>query len=150
MRWVAWRRLKPMPGIGPSSPGRASFIGPVVRQRIERGASQSAFEYVELRAARATIIRRMNVATAEYDAPLLPTCPLVPPPIADLQNEAEYNRINMLQLRNTALGNVLDRCAISLPCHAGGEAPGGLMLMCEPGADARLFSIAASVEAALG
>ena len=55
----------------------------------------------------------------------------------------------MLILRNTALGNFLDRCAISLPCHRPGEAPVGLMLMGETMGDARLFQIAAAVEAAL-
>ena len=49
-------------------------------------------------------------------------------------------------LRNTALGNFLDRCAISIPCHRPGDAPVGLMLMGETMGDARLFRIAAAVE----
>jgi aspartyl-tRNA(Asn)/glutamyl-tRNA(Gln) amidotransferase subunit A len=52
-------------------------------------------------------------------------------------------------LRNCAVGNFLDRCAISLPCHAPGEAPVGLMLVGGTMGDARLFAIAAAVEAAL-
>ena len=79
----------------------------------------------------------------------MPTVPIVPPRVADLDDEREYNRVNMLILRNTALGNFLDRCAISLPCHGAGEAPVGLMLMGETLGDARLFRIAAGVEAAL-
>ena len=79
----------------------------------------------------------------------MPTVPIVPPRVAELDDESEYNRVNLLILRNTALGNFLDRCAISLPCHAAGEAPVGLMLMGETLGDARLFSIAAGVEAAL-
>ena len=75
--------------------------------------------------------------------------PIVAPRIADLDDEREYNRVNMLILRNTALGNFLDRCAISIPCHREGEAPVGLMLMGETMGDARLFGIAAAVEAAL-
>jgi aspartyl-tRNA(Asn)/glutamyl-tRNA(Gln) amidotransferase subunit A len=55
----------------------------------------------------------------------------------------------MLILRNTAVGNFLDRCAISLPCHRPGEPPVGLMLMGETMGDARLFSIAAAVETLL-
>jgi aspartyl-tRNA(Asn)/glutamyl-tRNA(Gln) amidotransferase subunit A len=53
-------------------------------------------------------------------------------------------------LRNTALGNFFDRCAISVPCHRKGDAPVGLMLMGETMGDGRLFTIAAAVEAALG
>jgi aspartyl-tRNA(Asn)/glutamyl-tRNA(Gln) amidotransferase subunit A len=80
----------------------------------------------------------------------MPTCPLLPPPIAALEaDEAAYTRVNSLQLRNTTLGNFLDRCAISLPCHDAGEPPVGLMLMGETMGDARLFAIAAGVEAAL-
>ena len=79
----------------------------------------------------------------------MPTVPIVPPRVADLDDEREYNRVNLLILRNTAFGNFLDRCAISLPCHGTGEAPVGLMLMGETLGDARLFCIAAGVEAAL-
>jgi aspartyl-tRNA(Asn)/glutamyl-tRNA(Gln) amidotransferase subunit A len=75
--------------------------------------------------------------------------PIVAPRITDLDDERAYNNVNMLILRNTALGNFFDRCAISLPCHREGEAPVGLMLMGETLGDARLFAIAAAVEAAL-
>ena len=52
----------------------------------------------------------------------------------------------ILVLRNPTIANVLDRCAISLPCHRGGDAPVGLMLVGEHGADRRLLAIAAAVE----
>ena len=122
---------------------------PRVLRRILRGEQMSAADYVDLLAARARIIAAFNAETAPYDAVLLPTCPLVPPAIAGLAEEGEYNRVNLLQLRNTALGNFLDRCAISLPCHRPGDAPVGLMLMGETMGDAKLFAIAAAVEAAL-
>jgi aspartyl-tRNA(Asn)/glutamyl-tRNA(Gln) amidotransferase subunit A len=122
---------------------------PFVRRRLERGAAQSAADYIDVVAARRAIIRRMNAGTAPYDALVLPTCPLVPPRIAALADEAEYNRVNLLQLRNTALGNFLDRCAISLPCHRAGEAPVGLMLMGHTNGDASLLSIASWVTSAL-
>ena len=72
-----------------------------------------------------------------------------PPKLAEVEDEGEYNRINMLLLRNTAPGNFLDRCSISLPCHAPGEPPVGFMLTGEHCGDARLFAVAAAVEAAL-
>lgn len=118
---------------------------PRIRKRVERGAQQSAADYIELVAARRAIIRRMNADTAPYDALVLPTCPLVPPRIAALEDEGEYNRVNLLQLRNAAIGNFLDRCAISLPCHRPGEAPVGLMLIGETLGDVQLLNIAESV-----
>ncbi len=76
--------------------------------------------------------------------------PTVPAPIAALEaDDAPIPRTNALMLRNTALGNFLDRCAISLPCHRAGEAPAGLMLVGETWGDAALFALAAAVEAAL-
>ena len=56
-----------------------------------------------------------------------------------------FTKKNLLLLRNTALGNFLDRCAISLPCQAAGELPVGFMLMGETMADKRLLAIARAV-----
>jgi aspartyl-tRNA(Asn)/glutamyl-tRNA(Gln) amidotransferase subunit A len=67
----------------------------------------------------------------------------------DLASDPEYFRVNGLMLRNPALGNFLDRCAISIPMHRPGEAPAGLMLMGEYGGDRRLLAIARAAEAVL-
>jgi aspartyl-tRNA(Asn)/glutamyl-tRNA(Gln) amidotransferase subunit A len=122
---------------------------PRIRIRILRGEGMTAAAYLDLLAARQSLIRRFDADTADYDALLMPTCPLIPPAIAALDDADEYNRVNQLQLRNTTVGNFMDRCAISLPCHRAGEAPVGLMLMGETMGDARLFRIAAAVEAAM-
>jgi aspartyl-tRNA(Asn)/glutamyl-tRNA(Gln) amidotransferase subunit A len=122
---------------------------PRIRVRIARGAQMSAADYLDVAAARGRLVASFDARTREFDSVVMPTAPIVPPRVADLDDEREYNRINMLVLRNTALGNFLDRCAISLPCHRAGEAPAGLMLMGETLGDARLFSIAAGVEASL-
>jgi aspartyl-tRNA(Asn)/glutamyl-tRNA(Gln) amidotransferase subunit A len=53
---------------------------------------------------------------------------------------------NMLLLRNTAIINFFDQCAISLPLPRAGELPVGLMLVVRNGHDHRLFRIAAAVE----
>jgi aspartyl-tRNA(Asn)/glutamyl-tRNA(Gln) amidotransferase subunit A len=122
---------------------------PRIRPRIARGENQSAADYLDLLAARRRLIAEFDAATRPFDALLLPTTPIVPPRIAELDDEREYGRQNLLILRNTAVGNFLDRCAISLPCHRPGDPPVGLMLMGETLGDTRLFSIAAAVEAAL-
>jgi aspartyl-tRNA(Asn)/glutamyl-tRNA(Gln) amidotransferase subunit A len=122
---------------------------PRILKRISRGERMSAFDYLEVQRARAEVIAATAPLTAPFDAVLCPTAPLPPPALAEVEEEAEYNRINMLLLRNTTIGNFLDRCAISLPMHAPGEAPAGLMLMGEAMGDARLFAIAAAVEQVL-
>jgi aspartyl-tRNA(Asn)/glutamyl-tRNA(Gln) amidotransferase subunit A len=122
---------------------------PRVRSRIERGARQSAADYFELVAARRRLIGEFDTATRQFDALLLPTTPIVAPRLEELAREEDYTRRNLLILRNTAVGNFLDRCAVSLPCHRPGEPPVGLMLMGETMGDGQLFRIAAAVEAAL-
>ncbi len=122
---------------------------PNIRVRIARGEHLSAADYLDLRDARARSIARFDAATAAYDCVLMPTVPIVAPTIASLSDREAYNRINMLILRNTALGNFFDRCSIALPCHRPGDAPTSLMLTGETMGDARLFGIAAAVEACL-
>lgn len=85
-----------------------------------------------------------------YDAVVMPTVPTIAPPLKDLESDPEYFRVNGLMLRNPALGNFLDCCAISIPMQRAGEAPAGLMLMGERGTDRRLLAIARAAEAALG
>ncbi|MCK8785037.1 amidase [Roseomonas sp. NAR14] len=122
---------------------------PAILGRIRRGEAMSAADYIALLRERARITAAVATRTGAFDAVLMPTCPLVPPPLAAVATPSEYNRINLLLLRNTAVANFLDRCAISLPCHAPGEAPAGLMLMGERMGDARLLTVAAAVESAL-
>jgi aspartyl-tRNA(Asn)/glutamyl-tRNA(Gln) amidotransferase subunit A len=128
----------------------ADRYDPRVRARIEGGAAASAADYLESLAARAAIGTEMAAATAPYDALIMPTVPTVPAPIAMLEaDDAAYLRVNALMLRNTAIGNFLDRCAISIPCQRPGEPPAGLMLMGQTMGDRALFDLAAGVEAVL-
>jgi len=54
--------------------------------------------------------------------------------------------VNALVLRNPAVINLLDGCAISIPNHEEGEPPTGVMLACRGGLDHRLFRYAAAAE----
>ena len=119
---------------------------PRIRMRIERGAGMSAVDYIGVVAARNQLIVALDARTRDFDALIMPTVPIVPPRMAELENERDYNRVNMHILRNTALANFFDRCSISLPCHGAGEAPVGLMLVGETLGDARLFSMALAIE----
>jgi aspartyl-tRNA(Asn)/glutamyl-tRNA(Gln) amidotransferase subunit A len=128
---------------------RAADYDPRIRARIAVGEAMGAADLLDLLAVRPRIRASMDAATLPFDALALPTVPIVPPRISDLDDAAEYARVNALVLRNPAPVNFLDRCAISLPMSREGEPPAGLMLMGETGGDARLLSIAAAVETAL-
>ena len=123
---------------------------PWVLQRFEAGKSQSAADYIATAGARQVMMQRVARVTASVDAVIMPTVPVVAPAIAALADTDTANRTNLFLLRNPSLANFLDRCAISLPCHRAGEAPVGLMLLGEHGADRRLLALAQSVAAVVG
>ncbi len=122
---------------------------PQVRARLQRGEGFGAADYIDALAVRARLRAAMDGLSAPFDAVMLPTVPIAAPSIRSLDDPAEYVRVNQLVLRNTALANFLDRCAISVPCHRAGDAPAGLMLVGETMGDRRLLAVAAAVEAAL-
>jgi len=92
------------------------------------------------------MIARLAMITAPFDALMMPTCPIIAPALRDLEKPEAARASNFLLLRNTGLANFFDRCSVSIPCHKSGDAPVGLMLIGENGADRRLLSIAAAIE----
>jgi aspartyl-tRNA(Asn)/glutamyl-tRNA(Gln) amidotransferase subunit A len=123
-----------------------------VAARIRRGAAITAADYIALVNERrrwiAGVHRRFEDAGAE--AFLMPTVPVVAPPIAALRDSDDlYTSTNLLMLRNPTLINFLDGCALSLPCHRTGDAPVGLMLAGLHGQDDDILALGAAVEAAL-
>ena len=95
------------------------------------------------------MIGSVNRSTHGFDALVMPTVPIIPPPLAAFEKDADYLRLNALVLRNPSLANFLDRCSISLPIHQPGEPPVGLMLIGRHDEDERLFSIAHALERVL-
>lgn len=79
---------------------------------------------------------------------LLPTVAILPPKMTSLQEDKDYDRINLLCLRNTSVANVLDGCSISLPYHHDGECI-GVMLTGRNGTDLSLLGAAKRIEAAI-
>ncbi|MCY1166078.1 MAG: amidase [Pseudomonadota bacterium] len=123
---------------------------PRVARRILRGASMGAADYIDLLAARRQWIDRMQTRLDGVDAVLSPTVPIVAPSIASvLHDDDEFFRVNGLLLRNTSVVNMLDGCAISLPCHTPGQLPVGLMLWHAALRDDTLLDLALQVESAL-
>ncbi|AEK62651.1 Asp-tRNAAsn/Glu-tRNAGln amidotransferase A subunit-related amidase [Collimonas fungivorans Ter331] len=118
--------------------------------RILRGKEISAADLIDLFAARKQWIAAVERRIAGYDALLLPTVPVVAPLITELEASDEaYFAANGLILRNPSVINFLDGCALSLPCHAAGTAPVGLMLAGAGGNDRKILEIGLAVEAAL-
>jgi amidase/aspartyl-tRNA(Asn)/glutamyl-tRNA(Gln) amidotransferase subunit A len=131
----------------------SALYDPRVLVRIMRGASMSASDYIELMQARSNWIVRMEQALQGFDAVLSPTVPLIAPPIADVapgeSRDEAFFKINALLLRNTSVVNMLDGCAISIPCQDADEPPVGLMIWQGKMRDDPVLNIALQIETLL-
>ncbi|RZT92530.1 amidase [Rivibacter subsaxonicus] len=127
-----------------------SRYDPRVALRIRRGAAIDSAAYAELQHQRTRWIASMTSSLAAYDLVLSPTVPILAPALAPLQASDEaFFRHNALLLRNPSVVNLLDGCALSLPCHAPGTPPVGLMLWAPAMHDDALLSTALQIEALL-
>jgi aspartyl-tRNA(Asn)/glutamyl-tRNA(Gln) amidotransferase subunit A len=121
---------------------RAADVDPNVRARIERGCAVSAADYVEMVRDRVRLVRAMDARLAALDVLVMPTTSIVAPTIAEVADPKVFAARNAALLRNTAIVNFFDLCAISLPLKA--PLPVGLMLVGRNGHDHRLLRIAAA------
>lgn len=125
---------------------RGNEYDPRVKSRIMLGASISAADYQGLIRLRTEIVRTVDAELVEFDAMVMPTVPVVAPPFSAVVDDDSFTALNKLLLRNPSVANLLDRCAISIPCHGMNEPPVGLSLVSGRHQDRRLLSIGAAVE----
>ncbi len=128
----------------------AADYDPRVALRIRRGEAISAADYIDLCNARAAWIESMTQRLRGYDALLSPTVPVVAPELAPLvASDDAFHAANALLLRNPSVVNMLDGCALSLPCHAAGEMPVGLMVWSGAMQDDTVLDASLAIERAL-
>ena len=120
-------------------------IDPNVRMRVERGSAIEPEVYAEMIAERARLVRAMDARLADVDALMMPTTAICAPKMSEVATPETFSHRNMMLLRNPALVNFFDLCAISLPIP-GPALPVGLMLVARNGHDRKLFNIAAAIE----
>jgi len=126
---------------------REREFDPRVRERILQGASVLAADYIDLLQNRARLMRSFTRMRYDIDVLVMPTVPRVAPQIEELERDAEtYRRVNRLMLRNTNPINFLDGCALTLPVHAPGDAPVGLMVAGFSGEDELVLSAGLALE----
>ncbi len=126
---------------------RSAQYDPRVAMRIRRGEAMRAADYIALLQARHDWIRRVQTALRGFDAALSPTVPMVAPPIAPLLADDElFFATNGRLLRNCSAVNFFDGCALSLPCHAAGTMPVGLMVWGQAGSDDAVLGASLAIE----
>jgi aspartyl-tRNA(Asn)/glutamyl-tRNA(Gln) amidotransferase subunit A len=125
---------------------RPNDIDPNVQARIARGCAVSAADYVDMMRARARLVRVMDARLAGLDALIMPTTSIVAPTIAEVADPKVFAVRNAALLRNTAIINFFDLCAVTLPLPVAPPAmPVGLMVVVRNGHDRRLLSVAAAL-----
>lgn len=126
---------------------RAAEYDARVVSRMRAGEQMGAADYIDLLVARRRWIEQVEARVAGFDALVLPTVPVLAPRIDELEaSDQAFFAANGRILRNPALINFLDGCALSLPCHEPGAAPVGLMLAAPGGADRHLLGLGLGVE----
>lgn len=132
---------------------KGDLYDPRVAARISNGKAMTACDYIHLQQSRRKWIQSMEQAMTGFDAFLSPTVPIVAPAISSVapgaQRDEAFFRINAQLLRNPSVVNMLDGCAISIPCHTGGELPVGLMIWATALRDDTVLNVALLIEALL-
>jgi aspartyl-tRNA(Asn)/glutamyl-tRNA(Gln) amidotransferase subunit A len=118
-----------------------------VVHRILLGKSMSANDVIAIQRARERLIpdfaRRLSGVLLA-----MPTSPITAPEVALLESSDElFHEINLLTVRNTMFGNILDLCAVALPNGHNAEGlPTSFLLSGPNGADERLLAAAGEIE----
>jgi aspartyl-tRNA(Asn)/glutamyl-tRNA(Gln) amidotransferase subunit A len=120
---------------------------PQILERVRGGKTVSGPDFVAGWNILRQIRKEYAAETAQFDAVIMPTAPLLPPDAARLlTDDAYYKSENLLALRNTRVANLLDVCSITLPT---GVASCGIMFNGLTGGEAGLLRLAAAAARAL-
>lgn len=121
-------------------------VDPRVLARLEPGGRFRASDYLDLQAGRRALIEAFERHAAGFDLVVMPTVPLTAPALSAFAEDEAYHSLNGLILRNPTVVNLVDGCAISIPCQSVGESPVGLSFAAPGGCDCRLLGLAARLQ----
>ena len=125
---------------------------PPVRQRLEMGRYVMGEDYARASVGARVLTREVDAALEGVDALLLPTVPIVAPPLGttSLVFGGGTHPVRALMLRLTQLFDVTGHPAVTVPCaRSADRLPVGLQLVGRRGRTAALLVLAAAVERAL-
>ncbi len=118
-------------------------LDPIVAARMVKGRDVSAADYLQTtfdwKRLRLEAVHQLE----DVDAVLCPTTPIPACTLGEANNDMEiYSHKNLMYLRNTAIGNILDLCGLSVPCGYSSEGlPIGLMIYGRPFTEDRVLRI---------
>ena len=136
----------------PTLDTRASDYQPAVRERLLKGRTISAVDYLAARDGREVLRRSVDAALERCDALVLPTLPIVAPKLGATEVTMDNGQtllVRAAMLRLTQLFNITGHPAISLPIPTSG-LPVGLQLVGRRDRTEELLAIAAQVARVVG
>jgi len=109
-------------------------LDPIVAARMIKGRDVSAADYLQTTLDWKRLRQEAARQLMDVDAVLCPTTPIPACTLAEADGDMEvYSHKNLMYLRNTAIGNILDLCGLSVPCGLTGDGlPIGLMIYARP------------------
>ncbi|MEO8667256.1 MAG: amidase family protein [Bauldia sp.] len=126
---------------------RAGEIDRRVLSRIMQGKKMMANDLLAIQRGRQALIARLH---RQLQGRLLvtPTTPITAPELAPLEASDEtFHAVNLLALRNTMPGNILDLCGVALPNgHDAEGLPTSILFSAAHGEDEKLLSAALDIE----
>ncbi len=125
-------------------------LDPVVARRMITGRDLRATDYFAALRRFAALRERVRETLRDVDALLVPTTMIPARPLAEIDAGLErYTEHNVKYLRNTTIGNVLNLCAVSVPCGFTRDGlPIGLMVYAKPFAEDVALRVAYAYEQA--
>jgi len=105
-------------------------LDPVVARRMIKGKDVTADHYLKTCRTAQQLRAEAAKALSDIDALLVPTTALPAQPVSQVDSGMDnYLQQNIKYLRNTAIGNILNLCGLSVPCGFTKEGlPIGLLI----------------------
>jgi len=125
-------------------------IDPIVAYRMEAARCLAAVDYIKTIRLWEELRRRVLYTLRDVEALIAPTTAIPARPVDTVDATLEsYKDHNVRYLRNTAVGNVLNFCAVSVPCGFTRQGlPIGLMVYAKPFQEGLALRIAHAYEQA--
>ncbi|GLQ35417.1 amidase [Amylibacter marinus] len=117
---------------------------PMIFERFMSGKAHAQADYRAAWDVLRTIRQKWDRLIGPEDVVVLPSSPILPPKTEGLLNDhAYYIRANLLALRNTRIGNLLNLPVVTLPL---GAPSCGISIMGKPHAEAKLLQHCAAID----
>lgn len=127
------------------------LLQPATAALAARGAQASATQYLLDRRRHIELAAKASQRFDDRTVLALPTLPVTPPRLADIDGQAGQRQIHLEMIRHVCIASCLRMCAVTLPVGVDREGiPVGLELMAPAGRETHLLAAALTAEKVLG